>query len=64
VGDDHERDGEAEGVGLFLDELSTDPVHRDAVIGLAEARHELYNVETRVALGDVVQSEGTILPVQ
>jgi hypothetical protein len=60
VGDDHEIDRESEGVGLVLDESPPDPVHGDAVVGLADAGDELDDLEAGVALTGVMQGKGTV----
>ena len=40
--------------------LPSDPVHGDAVIGLAETGDELNDVDAGMALADVMQGKGTV----
>jgi hypothetical protein len=61
AGDDDELDGQAEGVGLVLDEGAADAVHGDAVVRLADAGDEPDDVEVGVAPAGVVEGQGTVL---
>jgi hypothetical protein len=61
AGHDHELDRQAKGVSLFLDELAADAVHRDAVVGLADAGDQSGDEQVGVVQASVVQSEGTVL---
>jgi hypothetical protein len=60
VGNDYEIDRETERVSLFLHELPSDPVHGDAVIGLAETGDEFDDADAGMALVGVIQRQGTI----
>jgi hypothetical protein len=60
MGNDDEMNRDADGVGLFLDQLSPDTMHRNSVVRLAETGDKLDDLKTWIALPDVVEGEDTI----
>ena len=58
--DNNEFDLQPEGVGLICNQFSTDSVHRDAVVHLAQTGDQLDNLDVRVSLAGVMESEGAV----